>query len=131
MIKKIFNFLKMLACGIMPAIDGALVATGIVYIIRNICSISSKSGWIAILHFILALIELTLATIILYNLGVTNDNSNKWCKHKKEVAGNIINGSSEENETSDEAADTSSKPVAKKRGPKKKDQSSIGLPELD
>lgn len=105
--KKIINFLKTLVCGIMPAIAGGLIVLDVIYIINNIKLINTGSGWSVVLYFVLAVIESILAVCLLYELGVIQMNSKQWVKYNKANAANTIAGSSEDNETSDEATDTS------------------------
>lgn len=116
--KKIFNFLKILLYGILPAISGGLIALDIMYIINNIKSINTGSGWSAIGYFTTATIELILAVCLLYELGVIQLNSKKWIAHKKEETVNNINSSSSDCETSDETTNTSSE--TKSKGKRKK-----------
>lgn len=105
--KKIFNFLKTLLCGILPAIFGSLITFDIMYIINNIESISTGSGWSVVWCFTIAIIELILVVCLLYELGITQINSAKWIAHKREEATNI-DSSSEDREICDKATDTSS-----------------------
>ena len=105
--KKIFNFLKTLLCGLLPAISGSLIELGIMYIINNIKSINTASGWYVVGYFTLAIIELILSVCLLYELGLIQLNSSKWIAHKREEAANI-DSISVDCETSDETADRSS-----------------------
>ena len=107
--KRIFNVLKMLLFGIMPAVAGGLIVMDILYVIKNIQHITVGSGWPVVMYFVFALTEAILAIILLYGLGELQYNSKKWIAYKKEQAANNIDGSSEDNETSDEATNTSSK----------------------
>lgn len=116
--KKIFNFLKTLLYGILPAISGGSIALAIIYIINNIKSINTGSGWSVVGYFTTAIIELILAVYLLYELGVIHLNSNKWIAHKKEQDAQTIDSSSEDSETSNEATDTSSE--TKSKGKRKK-----------
>ena len=106
--KKIFNFLKILLCGILPAVLGSLITLDIMYIINNIKSIYTASGWYAVEYFITATIEVILAVCLLYQLGVVELNSNKWIMHKREEAANNIDSSLSDCETANETADRSS-----------------------
>lgn len=106
--KKIIKFLKTLVYGIIPAIAGGLIALDIMYIINNIKSINTGSGWTVVLSFVLALIETVLTIILLYELGTIQLNSNQWVAYKKAIATQTIDGSSEDCESSDEATDISS-----------------------
>ena len=103
--KKIFNFLKTLIRGILPAISGAAVIAGIYYVIRNIQTITTGSGWSVVLSFVLAVVETILCVALLYELGTMNINAKQWNSHKCKEAADTIDGSSDDNETSDEAAD--------------------------
>lgn len=114
--KKIFNFLKTLLYGILPAISGGLITLDIMYIINNIKLINSGSGWSAVWHFTMVTIVLILAACLLYELGVIQLNSKKWIAHKKEETVNNIDSSSSDCETSDETADDKE---PKKRSKKK------------
>ena len=118
--KKIFHFLKTLLFSLWAAIAGACVVWGTHYIIKNIRAISTLSGWSVVWSFMLAVIEIVLVLFLLYELGTIQLNSNKWIAHKKEQDAQTIDSSSEDSETSDEATDTSSKPVTKRRGSKAK-----------
>ena len=115
--KKIFNFLKTLLYGILPAISGSLITLTIMYIINNIKLINTGSGWSVVIYFTLAIIELILGVCLLYELGVVKLNSNKWIAHKREEAANNIESNSSDCETSDETADNNREP--KKRSKKK------------
>ena len=106
--KKIFNFLKILLCGILPAIFGSLITFDIMYIINNIKLIYTASGWDVVGYFITATIEVILAVCLLYQLGVVELNSNKWIMHKREEAANNIDSSPSDCETANETADRSS-----------------------
>lgn len=114
--KKIFNFLKTLLYGILPAISGCSITLAIMYIINNIKSINTGSGWSVVLSFVLALMETILAVYLLYELGVIQLNSKKWIAHKQEETANNIESSSSDCETSDETADDKE---PKKRSKKK------------
>lgn len=106
--KKIINFLKTLVYGILPAISGGLIVLNTIYIIHNIKSISTGTGWSVVLFFILATIEIVLAVCLLYGLGITQVNANKWIAYKKEITTQTIDSSASDNETSDKATDVSS-----------------------
>lgn len=106
--KKIINFFKTLIYGIMPAITGGLLVLNTIYIIHNIKSISTGTGWSVVLYFVMATIELILAVCLLYELGVTQINTNKWVKYNKEIAAHTIDSGTSDNETSDKATDISS-----------------------
>lgn len=106
--KKIINFLKTLVCGIMPAIAGGLIVLNVHYIIKNIQAINTGAGWSVVLSFLLATIESILTICLLYEFGVLQINSDQWVKYNKAKAANTINSSTSDNETSDEATDTSS-----------------------
>ena len=106
--KKIINILKTLLYGIWPALAGGCIAMDVYFFIRNIQNITTHSGWIVIYYFILAVVELTLALILLYECGEVQSNSKKWLayiKYKKPDEADTIDGSSDDCETSDEAAD--------------------------
>ena len=107
MIKKIFNVIKIMCFGVIPAIMGGAIALDIVSCTTNIINITTNSvtGWGAIIAFILALMEIVLAFIFLYELGKIQINAYNWTAYKRVQAENTIDGSSKENETSDEAAD--------------------------
>ena len=106
--KKIFNFLKILLYGILPAIFGSLITFDIMYIINNIKSIYTASGWYVVGHFVTATIEVILVICFLYQLGVMELNSNKWIMHKREEAANNIDSSLSDYKTANETADRSS-----------------------
>ena len=106
--KKIFNFLKTLLCGLIPAVFGSLIVFDIMYIINNIKSINTASGWYVVGYFITATIEVILAICLLYQLGVMELNSNKWIMHKREEAANNIDSSPSDCATANETADRSS-----------------------
>lgn len=113
--KKIFNFLKTLLYGILPAISGGLITLAIIYTINNIKSINTGSGWSVVLSFVLAFIEIILVLILLYELGTIQLNSNKWVAHKKELNTQTIDSSTSDNETSGEAINTSSDTKSKSK----------------
>lgn len=107
--KNIFKIIKMLIRGVMPAIAGGLIILDIMYFVKNIQNITTGSGWNVVLCFIVALAELFLALALLYELGELQANSNNWTRYLKNIeieAADTIDGSPEENETSDEAANT-------------------------
>ena len=106
--KKIFNFLKILLCGILPAAFGSLITFDIMYIINNIKLIYTAAGWDVVGCFITTTIEVILAICLLYQLGVMELNSNKWIMHKREEAANNIDSSPSDCETANETADRSS-----------------------
>ena len=106
--KKIFNFLITLLCGLIPAVFGSLITFDIMYIINNIKSIHTASGWYVVGYFITATIEVILAICLLYQLGVMELNSNKWFMHKREEAANNIDSSSSDCEAANETVDKSS-----------------------
>ena len=103
--KKIFNCFKTLIRGVLPAISGSAITLGICYCVRNIQQITTGSGWTVVFNFILAAIEIILSIALLYELGTMNINAKQWNTHKCEEAADTIDGSSDDNETSDEAAD--------------------------
>ena len=104
--KKIITFLKNVILGILsPSLVG-LAGLGVYYIYQNVVNITKGSGWTVVFYFILAFIEATLVILAMYVLGKTKSNSNKWIKHKKEISEDAINSSSDENETSDDAAES-------------------------
>lgn len=105
--KKIFNFLKTLLYGILPAISGGLITLAIIYTINNIKSINTGSGWSVVWCFTIAIIELILAICLLYELGVIHLNSNKWIAHKREETTDNIDSISADCETFDEATNSS------------------------
>jgi hypothetical protein len=104
--KKIITFLKNVILGILPTSLGALAGLGVYYIYHNVINITKGSGWTVVFYFILAFVEATLVILAMYALGETKSNSNKWIKHKQEVSEDTISGSSDDNETSDDAADS-------------------------
>lgn len=104
--KKVITFLKNVILGILPTSLGALAGLGVYYIYQNVVNITKGSGWTVVFYFILAFIEATLVILAMYVLGETKSNSNKWIKHKREVSEDTISGSSDENETSDDAAES-------------------------
>ena len=116
--KKIFNFLKTLLYGIIPALAGGCIVLDVYYIIKNIQRITVGSGWEVVLYFALGVTELFLAVTLLFELGSLNICAKKWHKHLKnnaaESADNIDSGTSD-CETSDEAANTSSDAKSKSK----------------
>lgn len=106
--KKFFNIVKHLVLGLWPAIGGGLVAFDLYCAFKNIVPISNTTGWLVVMHFLLALAEIVLAIMLLYTLGRNQADANSWSKYKKAQAADNISGSSCDCETSDEAADTSS-----------------------
>ena len=114
--KKIFNFLKMVFIGTIPAVSGGLITTSIVLIVRNVQAISVASGWTVVLHFVYAALEAILAVLMLYELGDMYTKYKNWMMYKAEVAGNTTNDSSDA-----EAVDTSSETKSKStKGRRKK-----------
>ena len=105
--KKLFNIIKTLISGILPAMSGGLIALGVMYIIQNVHKIAETSGWPVVKYFLLATVELILALMLLYELGVIMINAKKWTKYKREISADTIDSSSEDCETSDESTDTS------------------------
>ena len=108
--KKILNFFKTFLYSIWPALAGACIVLDVHYVIKNIQIINSGSGsgWTVVMSFVFAATEIILALIILYRLGEIARNAKRWTKYlksKQEEIENAIDGSLEENETSDEAAD--------------------------
>lgn len=119
--KKILNFLKTLLYGIMPAIAGGLIILNVLCIVNNIRDINTQSSWMAILSFVITVIEVLLAIDLLYNLGKLQINSNNWIVNQKYTKSEDIdnkNNSSSDQETSGELADTSSE--VKNKGKHKK-----------
>ena len=92
MIKKIFNFLKTLVFGIIPAVIGAGLASSAALFIRNVKAINVGSGWWVVLCFVLAMAEFTLCIMLLYELGKIQVNSKKWIAHKKTMDADNISG---------------------------------------
>ena len=115
---KIFNFLKTLLLGVIPAIAGGMITLDVLYIINHIRHIGAGSGWNAVFHFSLALIEFILAVILLYDLGGLQDKANKWIQYKKTQTADNTDSSSCDCETSNEATDTFSE--TKSKGKRKK-----------
>ena len=109
--KKILNFLKTLLYGIMPAIAGGLIILNVLCIVNNIRAINTQSSWMAILSFVITVVEVFLAIDLLYNLGKLQINSNNWIAGQKytesEDTDNKDNSSSDR-ETSDELVEASS-----------------------
>ena len=106
--KKIINILKTLLYGIWPALAGGCIAMDVYYFIRNIQNITTHSSWIVIYYFILAAAELFLAIALLYECGKMQLNAKKWLaytQYKELDEADNIDGSSDDCETSDEAAD--------------------------
>ena len=113
--KRIFNLLKMLLSGVVPAVAGGIIVCGIWRAAINMMSIAYESGWSVVLSFVLAVLELILVVLILYKLGNIQHNSKKWIAHKKAEAAQNNNSSSSDCETSGEATDTSSDTKSKSR----------------
>lgn len=114
--KKVLNFLKTLLYGIMPAIAGGLITTTILLIVKNIRAINIQSSWVAVLYFVIAVVEVLLAIDLLYNLGKLQINSNNWIayqKHKEPEDTDNKDSSSSDQETSGETTDTSSETKSK------------------
>jgi predicted PurR-regulated permease PerM len=106
--KKILNFFKTLLSGILPALLGGFVCLEVWYIYNNIVKIATGNGWSVVLSFILAVIEFILVIVTLYEMGELAINAKRWKKYlksKEEEIVNNIDGSSDDCETSDEAAD--------------------------
>ena len=104
--KKFIAFLKNVILGAIPTLLGALAGMGAYYIFQNVVNITEGSGWSVVFYFLLAFVEAVLVILVMAILGETKSNSNKWLKHKKEVSEDTISGSSDENETSDDAANS-------------------------
>ena len=104
--KRILNVLKMLLYGITPAVAGGLIVMDVLYVINNVRQIATGSGWPVVMYFILGSIEAILVVMLLYELGKLRYNAKKWTTYNKSEAANNIDSSSDENETTDEAADT-------------------------
>ena len=121
--KKVLNFLKTLLFGIMPAIAGGLITTTILLIVKNIRAINVQSSWVAVLYFVIAVVEVFLAIDLLYNLGKLQINSNNWItymKHKESKDTDNKDSSSLDQETSGETTDTSSEAIVTGKGKRKK-----------
>lgn len=119
--KKIFNLLKTFLSGILPTIAGGLAIIDITYAIRNIQKVTAGSGWYVVYFFLLAVIELILGIILIYDLGEIQLNAKRWKKYlksKEEEIVNNIDSSSCDCETSNEATGTSSE--TKSKGKRKK-----------
>jgi hypothetical protein len=101
--KKVFNFLKTLLNGSLPAIAGGLIAFDIIFIINNIQKIAAGSGWPVVQYFVLALTEAFLLICMWYELGVISTNSKNWIKYKRSLDAQTIDSSSCDCETSNEA----------------------------
>lgn len=117
--KKVLNFLKTLLFGIMPAIAGGLITTTILLIVKNIRAINVQSSWVAVLYFVIAVVEVFLAIDLLYNLGKLQINSNNWItymKHKESKDTDNKDSSSLDQETSGETTDTSSEAIVTGKG---------------
>lgn len=100
--KKIFNFLKTLLWGILPAVMGGIIISGVCFIVKNIHEITVGSGWMVVLLFVFSLLELTYIIICLYQLGDMLIKSSEWAKYKKlQTTNNINGGDVEEGTTAD------------------------------
>lgn len=117
--KKLWNLFKTFMNGWLPALSGAMVMMDLWYAYCNIKHIPTATGWSAASYSILALAEIVIAVILIYELGIMHTNTNNWNEYNQSISENTIDSSSCDCETSNEAADTSSKPVTKRRGPKK------------
>ena len=119
--KKILNFFKTFLSGVLPTFLGGSVCLAVWYIYNNIVKIATGNGWSVVLSFVLAVIEFILVIMMLYEMGELTINAKRWKKYlksKEEEIVNTIDGSSKENETSNEATDTSSE--TKSKGKRKK-----------
>lgn len=106
--KKILNFFKTLLSGVLPALLGSFVCLEVWYIYNNIVKITTGNGWSVVLYFIFAVIEFILVIIALYEMGELVINAKRWKKYLKSKEEEIVNAtdsSSDDCETSDEAAD--------------------------
>ena len=116
--KKIFNFLKALLYGMIPAIAGGAIVLDIYYVIQNIQRVTVGSGWEVVLYFALGVTELFLAFTLLYELGHLSISAKKWHKYLKnnlDESTDNIDSSTSDCETSDEATDTSSDTKSKSK----------------
>jgi hypothetical protein len=104
--------------GWLPTLSGAMVMVDLHYAYRNIMAISTSTGWSAASHSIFALMEIIIAVILIYELGIIYTHANNWNKYNQLQKDNTIDSSSCDCETSDEAADTSSD--TKSKGKRKK-----------
>lgn len=114
--KKILNFLKTLLYGIMPAVAGGLIVLSALCIIDNIRDINTQSSWMAILSFVITVVEILLAIDLLYNLGKLQINSNNWIADQKHTESEDIDNkdnSSSDRETSGELVEASSEVKSK------------------
>lgn len=119
--KKILNFLKTLLYGIMPAVAGGLIVLNVLCIVNNIRDINTQSSWMAILSFVITVVEILLSIDLLYNLGKLQINSNNWIadqKHTESEDTDNKDNSSSDRETSGELAEVSSE--VKNKGKHKK-----------
>lgn len=107
--KAFLKFFRNMMIGIPVACIGASIAISIRYIVDNFIDISTGSGWSVVLSFILVLLEICLVCILLHDAGTIWLNARKWTRYKRNEDANTTNGSSEDSETSNEAAGTSSK----------------------
>lgn len=106
--KKIFNFLKTLLYGIIPALVGGCIVLDVYYIIKNIQRITVGSGWEVVLYFALGVTELFLAVTLLFGLG-------SLVKNNAAESADNIDSSTSDCETSDEATNTSSDTKSKSK----------------
>jgi hypothetical protein len=113
--KTIFKFFKTLLYSIWPTLAGFCIAGDIHCIIRNIRAINTGSGWNVVLSFVLVVMEITLAIILLYELGWHQINSKNWVEYKKAIDAQTTDSSSCDCETSNEATDTSSDAKSKSK----------------
>ena len=118
--KKFLTFIKRVLLGLLPAAQGAIVVYGLQKAITCFKITTVSQGWAAVLFCFEALSFLALMLWFLYDLGKDCHDAMDWRAHKREEAVQTIDGSSDDCETSDEATDTSSEPVTKKRKSKKK-----------
>lgn len=116
--KKIFNFLKTLLYGIIPALAGGCIVLDVYCIITNIQRITVGSGWEVVLYFALGVTELFFAFVLLLELGHLNIAAKKWYKYLKnnsDKSTDNIDSSTSDCETSDKATDTSSDTKSKSK----------------
>ena len=104
---KITYCLKSLYYGVLPMLLGGCSTLAIYYTVQNIEKITTGSGWPVVYNFVFALCEIALAIIALYELGEINMSAKNWkqyIKYKKIDEADAIDSSSDDCETSDEAA---------------------------
>lgn len=107
-LKKIFKFFKRILLGLLPAAQGAIIVFNLQKAITCFKLTATSQGWTAVVFCFEALCYLALMCWFLYDLGKDCNDAMDWRVYKRNELAQTIDSSSEENETSDEATDTSS-----------------------